>query len=171
MALAVASAWLGANERRWRWSRFVIDQPGACWSAAIGVFVALCFTPVFKRTFIGGSHSMLTWGLEQLAYVVISALLLLPVVFGEEARGWPRRLLATRFLCFTGAVSYGVFLWHLPLLLWMSRAGWTKWIPGSPFLTLLLLTLLIALLFAWASYRLVELPAMRLRGEPPKRAT
>jgi len=168
MLLAVSSSWLGTDERRWRWTRFVVDQPGACWSAAILVFTACCMSPIFSRTG-AENHTVFTWGFEQLAYVVISALLLLPAVFGENAGGWPRRVLETRFMVFTGSVSYGIFLWHLPVLQWMSQAGWKSWIPGYPVLTLFLLCLGTSLLLGWGSYRLVELPAMRLRGEPPKR--
>ena len=168
MLLAVSSSWLGTDERRWRWTRFVVDRPGACWSAAIIVFTACCMSPIFTRT--GVEHrTVFTWGFEQLAYVVISALLLVPAIFGENAGGWPRRALANRFMRFTGAVSYGIFLWHQPVLRWMGQAGWKSWIPGYPVLTLSLLCLFTSLLLGWGSYRLIELPAMRLRGEPPKR--
>jgi len=168
MALAIASAWLGTDETRWRWSRFVVRRPGVCWGAAIAVFTTFCLTPVFKRTFVE-KHSLLTWTFEQPVYVVIAVLLLLPAMFGETSGGWPRRLLATRALGYAGMVSYGIFLWHQPLVRWMVEARWARWIPGYPFLALLLLALAVSLLLATASYRLIEAPAMRLRGEPPER--
>lgn len=169
MLLAVSSAWLGTDERRWRWTRFVIDRPGACWLAAAAIFVTLCFTPVFIRTSVG-KHTVVTQGIEQFAYAVISALLLLPAIFGENAGGWPRRILATRVMAFTGAISYGIFLWHQPMLRAMNQAGWAKMIPGFPFLSLFTLCLGVAVVLGWGSYRLIEAPAMRLRGEAPKRA-
>jgi peptidoglycan/LPS O-acetylase OafA/YrhL len=165
MALAVCSAWLGANERKWRWTRFVVDYPGAVWSAAIAIFVASCFGPFFTRTSAPG-HTLFTWTFEQLAYVLISSLLLLPAVFGETAGGWPRRILGHRFLTFIGLISYGIFLWHLPLLKAMSQAGWGQWIPGSAFIVLLILTLSASIGIGWLSYRFVETPAMRLRDRP-----
>mgnify|MGYP001808125795 CR=1 FL=1 len=170
MALAVSSAWLGTHERKWRWTRFVVDHSGAVWSAAIAIFVASCFAPFFGRTFVL-RHTLFTWTFEQLAYVVISTLLLLPAVFGETAGGWPRRLLGTRALAFCGVISYGIFLWHQPLLAAMNQAGWGKWIPGSPFMALLILILPVSIAVGWASYRVVEAPAMRLRDQPPKRVT
>ena len=170
MALAVCSAWLGTEERKWRWTRFVADHSGVVWSAAIAIFVASCFTPFFGRTFVL-RHTVWTWTFEQLAYVVISTLLLLPAVFGETAGGWPRRILGTRSLAFCGVISYGIFLWHQPLLAAMSQAGWGDWIPGSPFLALLIVTLPVSIAAGWASYRFVEAPAMRLRDQPPKRVT
>jgi peptidoglycan/LPS O-acetylase OafA/YrhL len=125
-------------------------------------------SPVFARTG-AENHTVFTWGFEQLAYVAIAALLLAPAVFGEDAGGWPRRLLANRLLCFLGMVSYGVFLWHQPILRWMTLADWGKLIPGYPVLTLFMLCLSVSILLGWGSYRLIELPAMGLRGEPPKR--
>ena len=168
MALAVCSAWLGTKERKWRWTRFVVDHPGAVWSAAIAIFVASCFSPFFNRTSSPG-HTLFTWTFEQLAYVIISSLLLLPAVFGETAGGWPRRILGHRFLTFMGLISYGIFLWHLPLLKAMSHSGWGQLIPGSPFLVLLTLILLVSIGLGWLSYRFVEMPAMRLRDRPPER--
>ena len=40
---------------------------------------------------------------------------MLPAVFGERAGGLPRRLLAAAPLAWLGVVSYGLFLWHLPV--------------------------------------------------------
>ncbi len=168
MLLAVSSAWLGTDERRWTWTRFVVDRPWACWLAAAVFFVASCNGPYFFRTGIG-KHTVMTWALEQLAYVILSALLLLPAVFGEKAGGWPRRILANRFMAFTGTVSYGIFLWHQPLMRAMKKAGWDALIPGFPVLSLFIVCFTVSLFLGWASYRLIELPAMRLRGEVPKR--
>jgi peptidoglycan/LPS O-acetylase OafA/YrhL len=125
-------------------------------------------SPVFARTG-AENHTVWTWAFEQLAYVVISALLLLPAIFGENAGGWPRRVLGSRVLGFLGAVSYGIFLWHLPILQWMANAGWGRLIQGHPGLTLSILCLLTSVPLGWLSYRLIEVPAMRLRGEAPKR--
>jgi peptidoglycan/LPS O-acetylase OafA/YrhL len=168
MILALVSAWLGGDERRYRWTRFVVDHPGACWSAALAVFAAGWASPIFMRTG-AAHHTTLTWSLEQLAYVAIASLLLLPAIFGEGEGGWPRRLLATRVMAFVGRISYGIFLWHLPLVGWLAEHGGSDWIPGFPFLSLLVAGLAVSIPMGWLSYRLVELPAMRLRREPPRR--
>ena len=168
MLFAVSSAWVGVDERRWRWTAFVVDRPGACWMAAVAIFVACCLSPIFARTG-AENHTLLTWAFEQLAYVVVSALLLLPAIFGETSHGWPRRILANRLLGFVGAISYGIFLWHLPILHWMSKAGWGRLIPGHPGISLSILCLAASILLGWASYRLIELPMMKRRGQTPKR--
>ena len=46
----------------------------------------------------------------------VGFLLALPAAFGDERRGLPRRILGNRFLAWFGLVSYGVFLWHQPLM-------------------------------------------------------
>ena len=53
---------------------------------------------------------------EHVLYALCCVLLLLPAIFGDARGGWPRRLLATPALAWFGLVSYGVFLYHAPLL-------------------------------------------------------
>lgn len=85
----------------------------------------------------------------------------------------PRRLLGTRPLAALGILSYGVYLWHVPLLLWLRSAGL---LPSSPLLAaavVLPLTLAVAAL----SWRLVERPVIAWardgrggrRGSSPQR--
>ncbi|MCP5069312.1 MAG: acyltransferase [bacterium] len=108
--------------------------------------------------------STFIYTLQYFLFGVISCLLLLPAVFGEGAGGWPRRILASRALSWVGKISYGVFLWHHPLLMAMVKRGVGEWIPGHPFLSFGLAILPVSLLAGWASFRLIEEPAMRLRG-------
>jgi peptidoglycan/LPS O-acetylase OafA/YrhL len=68
-----------------------------------------------------------------------------------------------------GVVSYGIFLWHLPLLEWLKRTGVDAFEPVLPVASLGLIGLAGSVVLGWASYRLVERPAMRLRADPPKR--
>lgn len=60
-----------------------------------------------------------------------------------------------------GRWSYGVFLWHLPLLLFIKGHGW---MPASGFLTWVMLVV-VASLFGAATWRFVEQPLLlRTRG-------
>ena len=73
------------------------------------------------------------------------------------------RLLSWRPLTATGLVSYGLYLWHWPVFVWLdeARTGWS----GVPLLALqLAVTVGITLL----SYRFVEMPVRRgvLRPRP-----
>jgi peptidoglycan/LPS O-acetylase OafA/YrhL len=64
--------------------------------------------------------------------------------------------LAWRPLAGAGVVSYGLYLWHLPLILVLRSAG----VLPEPFVPRLLLVLAVSTLAAWLSWRLVERPAI-----------
>lgn len=82
----------------------------------------------------------------------------------------PARALAWRPLAWTGEVSYGLYLWHVPLLLWLRANGL---LPLSP-LGATLVALPLSLLVAWLSFRWVERPAIawsrRVRPGVPRSA-
>ena len=69
-----------------------------------------------------------------------------------------RRRLAARPLLGLGTVSYGLYLWHVPLLLWLRGHDL---LPLSP-LPALAVVLPLSLALATASWLLVEKPALRL---------
>ena len=64
--------------------------------------------------------------------------------------------LAWRPLAGAGVVSYGLYLWHLPILLAVRSAG----VLPEPFVPRLLVVLGLSFLAAWLSWRLVERPAI-----------
>ncbi|PTL56092.1 acyltransferase family protein [Paraconexibacter algicola] len=68
------------------------------------------------------------------------------------------RLLAWAPLSALGRLSYGVYLWHVPLMVWLRSVGL---LPSST-LGATVVALLPTLLVAAASWRWVELPAQRL---------
>jgi peptidoglycan/LPS O-acetylase OafA/YrhL len=70
------------------------------------------------------------------------------------------RLLETRPLVAAGVVSYSLFLWHLPVILWLQHRGLTfgGW-TGLP-INLVIVGVVAGGLSA-LTYRFVELPALR----------
>src|SRR4029077_19126917 len=90
------------------------------------------------------------------AYAGLSALVILAAI---APHGPVRRLLAVRPLCALGAISYGVYLFHWPVFLWLdpTRTGWSD---NALFVPRIVITLLIAL----ASYRFLETPIRRGEG-------
>ena len=75
---------------------------------------------------------------------------------------WPLSLFRRPRARWLGDVSYGVFLWHQPLILLVRRA--TPLAQGkadASFLTMCLLVLPASLLLGWLSRRFVEEPAIR----------
>jgi peptidoglycan/LPS O-acetylase OafA/YrhL len=87
-------------------------------------------------------------------------LLMLSLATGERSRIVVP--LESRPLVFVGLVSYSVFLWHEPVTRWLAARGATlDGVVGIPVNLALVLALVLPL--SYASYRLVERPAMGLR--------
>ena len=97
------------------------------------------------------SEDGLIRALGQLPGALGFALFVASLAAGRGAAAW---VLGTRPLQTLGALSYGVFLWHLPVLLALNRAA------DLPAAALALATLAIALALAEASRRYVERPAL-----------
>lgn len=76
----------------------------------------------------------------------------------------PHRALAHPWLVGLGVISYGIYLWHLPVKYLAQRAGWLDVGHGIETLPAILLVFAATLLCATASYHLVERPALSLRG-------
>ncbi|MCM3923160.1 acyltransferase [Frankia sp. AiPs1] len=78
-------------------------------------------------------------------------------------RAWWRRTLAARPLMFVGAVSYSVYLWHEPVLLYLDvhhlvshRAAAFPWVA--------LLLVVVSVPLGWISYVILERPAGELKA-------
>ena len=93
---------------------------------------------------------------------VIALFLILPAVFGDTAGGWPRRVLSLRWLGWLGLVSYGIYLWHLEVVIVLSgrvdNAGWP----------LLVSAIAVSTACAAASYYVVERPILRFKDLRPR---
>jgi peptidoglycan/LPS O-acetylase OafA/YrhL len=164
MSFAVASVELADRPERSRAARFVIEHPTACWALAIALYVGFSLSslappPMQPPTLVDD----LT---EQVAFALIAALVMAPAVFGESAGGLPRRILASPALTRIGLWSYGIFLWHHPLLGTLPEHGLDRLVPGSAFLSLTLVIVPVAIACGWLSHRFVEAPAMRLGRRP-----
>lgn len=72
------------------------------------------------------------------------------------AAAQPPRSLELRPLVWVGAVSYGLYLWHVPVLLVLRADGLMPLTPWGA----TLVGLPISLLLGWLSLRLIERPAM-----------
>ena len=165
MALAVSRCRLDEQASASGRLRSMIAHPNVCWGLALAIYIGIALAPIFPRPFDGRTYSALILTTQHVLYAITAALLMLPAVFGGSTGSLPRRLLANRSLAWLGAISYGIFLWHAPLLRAIFKHGGATLIPGWPFLSLLILTMGAAVLCGWASYRFIEKPAMQLASK------
>lgn len=165
LALAVASVALQARKEGARAFRFLANHSWLPWVAALALYVLVILVRpglhlMAMDPFDRGVPGALV---EHVLLAAIAGLVLVPAVFGDSEGGLPRRILANRTLGWLGIISYGMFLWHLPILYKLRDAGATELIPDRPFLALTLATLAITTVCAAASYYGLERPLMRLK--------
>ena len=97
----------------------VRDHPAWPWALALAIWLLLVWLgPTYPDPY--RTPSFFT---AEVLYGAIAILLLAPAVFGHTAGGAVRSFLAARPLAWLGLVSYGFFLWHLPILV---KIGDTK---------------------------------------------
>lgn len=125
-----------------------------CWAVAIGLYVALSeWLPA--TPFLTGAGRL---AVTHAAFGVIALCLLVPAVFGDARRRIPARVAGARPMAWLGLVSYGIFLWHFPLLLRLGVVHGTV-----SFLLLTAAVLALSCACAAVSYYLVERPLMKLK--------
>ncbi len=99
-------------------------------------------------------------GAAHLAVSLLSAALTIGLVGNESSL--TSRVLSWRPFVDVGVVSYGIYLWHLPVRAWCKEYVLPHWRFGEPayFGLLVLVTAVVVLL----SYRLIEQRALRLKA-------
>jgi len=91
------------------------------------------------------------WGIPALG--VAGSLVVLACAFADG--GWPVRVLGNRVVTYLGQRSYAIYLWHLPI------GQWFRYLDAPQ---QLLVAGAVTLLAAELSHRLVERPALSLKG-------
>jgi peptidoglycan/LPS O-acetylase OafA/YrhL len=169
MGLAALSVWAEQRGRTPEPLRTMASHPGLLYVVAAALYVVparAILPPSPLGAFPAGSMSDYVG--EYVLFGVIALLLVLPAVFGTDITvGWPRRLLSHPVLSWLGLISYGVFLWHYPIILGLRDLGVPGWIPSAEFPVLLVATLALTIPCAALSYYLVERPIMRRKRALP----
>jgi peptidoglycan/LPS O-acetylase OafA/YrhL len=99
---------------------------------------------------------------QYIVFGVIAALVILPAIFGTDGGGLTRRALGHRWMIWLGLISYGIFLWQIPVLVFVFDD-----LEVQGFLPLTVLTLIGTIMCAAASYYALERPLMRrVRSRP-----
>jgi peptidoglycan/LPS O-acetylase OafA/YrhL len=168
MGLALVSVVLAGRERESRIVRVISDHAWIPWALAAFLWW-LDATQLGMDRRLPPIYDDGRWLAEHLIFPLIGFLLALPAAFGDPRRGLPRRILGSPLLAWVGLVSYGLFLWHQPLMPKVINAGGDDLIPGMPFVSLLISLGAVSLAIAAASYYIVERPILRFkdRRRPP----
>jgi peptidoglycan/LPS O-acetylase OafA/YrhL len=150
LAVLASNQWSGAPQTVF--SR-VGDFAWLWWLGALAAFfaipVAFGVSPTHSM-----SHSQAVG--NDLCRAVVGLFIVVPAVLGAQAGGAIRTLLRTRVFVFLGAISYGLYLWHGPVLD-IAHQQWLGWRvgTGNP-VALLLVGLPVVVAAAAASWFLVE---------------
>jgi peptidoglycan/LPS O-acetylase OafA/YrhL len=108
----------------------------------------------------------------EVSLIAIVCGLLLALVVIYRPRHQPSRLTAMLErppLVGAGLVSYSVYLWHMPVILWLRKNDLTAASGGAAFLLNLATVAIITGLLSWLTYRYVEKPALRLKSRAKAR--
>ena len=154
MGAAVVS--VVAERHRTRLTDWIGRSPGLLWLGAAALFGALAaYLPITPYFTTRSDHV-----LANLGFGAVSLLLILPAAF-DGGRGAPRRILANSVVSWIGLVSYGIFLWHLAVLIRLDRE-----FESMSYLPMLLVGLGISVAIAAASYYVIERPILRFKTRP-----
>ena len=168
MGLALASVALAGREPR----AAVLRRPWLAWAGAAACFALVSLVVPLPRGLVaaGTVEAHLA---QHVLYIAVGALVALPGIFGIRPDAEPASRAIARFLghpvmAWLGLVSYGIFLWHQPLLDQLLIQDLPGRAPVLPFVTVLVVTTAGAVAIAAVSYYLVERPFLALK-DPRRR--
>jgi peptidoglycan/LPS O-acetylase OafA/YrhL len=131
------------------------------WRAATAILGLLVFLPC-AWTMNQGEHSYL---LQNTGEALALALLFAAIVIPDAGDPRSRRVvgfLESPPLVAVGVVSYSVFLWHMPVIVWIEDHGLTLGGWGGLLVNTLIIAVPVGALSA-LTYHFVEKPALRLK--------
>jgi peptidoglycan/LPS O-acetylase OafA/YrhL len=141
-------------------ARRLAARPGVMWVLALGLLL-ISATPLAGPALLA-SPTPAQAVVKNLVYAAVAACVVLPAVFGDP-HAISSKVMAHRLPRHIGLISYSLFCIHLPVLhLVMWGTGWALFEGHG--LQIWTLTLVLSLVLAELLYRVVELPAMRLRN-------
>lgn len=158
MLLAVGSAWTSRGGQLPPGVRLLAAMPWISWALAGAAFAAVLQFGMPTVAFDEGSPIQmlaLKIGMGWTAFFLV-----LPAVLGDQRSGWSRQALSLRPLAAIGAVSYGIYLWHI-IVVGLLRKYTLAGIVPAQFRVWWPTTVAISVVLGTVSYWAVERPAMR----------
>lgn len=116
----------------------------------------------FLTTWAAGPYDLQTpaawqdW-VKHVGYGIVACLVVLPSALGSVTV--LTKVLRSRIVTYLGRISYGFFLWHLPVIFWVRTTLGLEWFAGGFWLTVAA-TSLVTIVLASASWYLLERPIM-----------
>lgn len=163
VGMAVAAVWAKLEHRRVEVRRGV--GPACTVVGITGVWVTMYWgQQIIGREAYETGNGPLGWLpiLTMLPLVaVFSGLALFGICFRPNLL---TRFLSLRPIVWLGVVSYGIYLWHLPLGQWLTRSMSPEVAPLDRMLILLGVGTALTLVWSAISHRFVEQPFLRRKG-------
>lgn len=125
------------------------------WIGSIGLVAMCAWIFGFGRQYWGGQPLLFFW------HTLTSVTLGLMIFSAARGAAITQRLLANRMLHYLGEVSFGIYLWHIPMLLWLQPLVPTVWSAAERMLKVGIPLIGPTELAAHLSYVLIERPALR----------
>jgi peptidoglycan/LPS O-acetylase OafA/YrhL len=157
VGMVLAELLLRRGSRLARAARRLGRDSAGCLALAVAALL-LATTPVAGLLTLGPASGV-QLSVRLALSTAVAGLLLAPLVLGREDDSYSAAL-ASRPARGVGTVSYGLFLWHLPVFAGLYAFTGAQVFAGG-IVPLLAVGLPISLLMAWLSHVVVERPAMR----------
>ncbi|PWJ25283.1 peptidoglycan/LPS O-acetylase OafA/YrhL [Branchiibius hedensis] len=145
---AVAGIWWGPHEFGRRSGASTMPRRVDPWLGRIGILAAILVLSAFAL-----ADETATW-IFRGGLVLLCLLIVFPVSAGAAVLSTPiQRALAFEPLRWLGTVSYSLYLWHWPVIVFLTRDR-----LGLPPLVVAIIQFSLSLAIAYCSYRFIEQP-------------
>ena len=165
LGLGLAAAVISAGHRNQRAAlpsplRYLSERQGLCWGLAFAIYLFTVFAFYPAPFPVAPFSEVERMGLD-FSQGLLAVLLLIPAAFGDPNRGVAARVFGHPAVVWMGLISYGLYLWSVTITVDLGVGG-----AEAGFWPVLILSTLITLPFAIASYYLLERPLMRFKYKP-----